>query len=296
MNGLSARRGFLKAIAKGTAGCGCSNKAAQTAARASILVEGDEASLRAAIKQFPQYRDWLLQKYVIPFLVPPTPTGPLQSAYFGSAVDEALKGAACRANQGRPQMPFTCSRARGQALSVWVRDDPLVLCSSMPWTKPTESILPEIGSAEMEALCLLGAKFSSPMLTHLTNRAQQLNGSEYDDESLHTRVFSEVFDDGFRSTLHDIDDKIKAVFADSNSFRQATRRTSRYLTASSCTASTLRSMSSRRRGCSRSTRALTSRSMARGSTIISTGSSKRPYRSSASGCMQAIRRAERTPR
>ena len=185
----------------------------------SILVEGDEASLRAAIKQFPQYRDWLLQKYVIPFLVPPTPTGPLQSAYFGSAVDERLRARHAEQTKAGLKCHLRVHVLAVGALSVWVHDDPLVLCSSMPWTKPTESILPEIGSAEMEALCLLGAKFSSPMLTHLTNHAQQLNGSEY-DESLHTRVFSEVFDDGFRSTLlHDIDDKIKAVF-DSKSFRQ----------------------------------------------------------------------------
>jgi hypothetical protein len=107
----------------------------------SVLRSGDEKALRAAISCRPEHRDWLLQRYVLPLLLP------------------AVPGSVC----GRPKAPEQEERECGVqedgerpgtlkfhlrvhvlavgALSVWVHDQPLVLLASHPWRMPECSMV-----------------------------------------------------------------------------------------------------------------------------------------------------------
>ena len=133
----------------------------------AVLMQDDETALRAALAACPQHRDWLLQRYVVPLLLPASPAAAPRELTPASA----------------PESGFKCHLrwhvlAIG-ALSVWVHDAPLVLLASVPWQPPTCSIV-ATGAA------------TAALHAHLTNHCRQVESATHSDAT-HTRSLLEAF-------------------------------------------------------------------------------------------------------
>ena len=137
----------------------------------AVLHAGDVTALRAAIAAHPRYRDWLLQEYVIPLLLPREPAAapPVSlSTPHGTGLKCHLRLHVLAVG----------------ALSVWVHKDPLVLVAGELWDAPGESLLQTTAAR---------AGGATGLLAHLTNHCQQARGAEFDEHS-QTRSIHESFD------------------------------------------------------------------------------------------------------
>ena len=174
----------------------------------AVLCSGDEASLRRALACYPRHRDWLLQHYVPPLLLPSTLT-PLAMRDLSASPEGEPRGA-----RGSLKFHLRLHVLALGSLSVWVHDAPLVLLASEPWSPPTASIvaLPRhspsgqvehmggdgLGGGDSPELDRVRRKNS--LLAHVTNHAQQVHGAAY-DERLHTRTLAEAFEPAFAASL-----------------------------------------------------------------------------------------------
>ena len=149
----------------------------------AVLLQDDEPALRAALNAFPQHKEWLLQRYVVPLLLPPAPTAPPVELPASPPVVDGLK------------FHLRWHVLAVGALSVWVHDSPLVLLSSVPWQCPDTSV---VAKREATSAHRRNAQPAVPcateedrMLVHLTNHAQQVRSDGY-DEACHTRSLHEA--------------------------------------------------------------------------------------------------------
>ena len=101
----------------------------------AVLCSGDEAGLRRALALYPRHRDWLLQHYVPPLLLPSTLT-PLAMRDPSASPEGEHRGA-----RGSLKFHLRLHVLALGSLSVWVHDAPLVLLASEPWSPPTASIV-----------------------------------------------------------------------------------------------------------------------------------------------------------
>lgn len=141
----------------------------------AVLLQNDETSLRTAIASYPQHTEWLLQRYVLPLLLPAVPTAPPLA--LPATVPDA----------GGLKFHLRWHVLTVGALSAWVHDAPLVLLSSMPWRRPDTSLVVNQGGDSVHS------GDEDPMLVHLTNHAQQVRSGGY-DEAAHTRSLDEAFE------------------------------------------------------------------------------------------------------
>jgi len=174
----------------------------------AVLCSGDEAGLRRALALYPRHRDWLLQHYVPPLLLPSTLT-PLAMRDPSASPEGEHRGA-----RGSLKFHLRLHVLALGALSVWVHDAPLVLLASEPWSPPTASIVVpprhspsgQVGHRGVDGLCagdspeLDRVCRETSLLAHLTNHAQQEHGAAY-DERLHTRTLAEAFEPAFAASL-----------------------------------------------------------------------------------------------
>ena len=148
----------------------------------AVLRGGDEASLRTALAAHPRHRDWLLQCYVLPLLLPRRPQ---QQQPLASASEQPTCGLKCH---------LRLHVLAVGALSVWVHDAPLVLLASEQWAMPTASVLSApatSGKGEKDGESVEGVegreggngdegdngRAGGGLLPHLTNHCQQARGS-----------------------------------------------------------------------------------------------------------------------
>ena len=142
----------------------------------AVLRSGDESAARSAIARFPRFRDWLLQRYVVPLLLPPSP-----SVLPMATLRPELRSAACGGDGSGLKCHLRLHVLAVGSLSVWVHDAPLVLLASQPWSNPAHSVISPDGDGD-----------EVDLLAHLTNRCRQARGESY-DERAHTRRFREAF-------------------------------------------------------------------------------------------------------
>lgn len=102
-----------------------------------------------ALAAYPRHTSWLLQQYIRPLLLPlpPHPQSPAHTA----------------GTQAGHKFHLRVWVLAVGALSVWVHDEPLVMCASEEWSEPTHTICER---------CNLDA--------HVTNHAQQQHSNSYE--------------------------------------------------------------------------------------------------------------------
>mmetsp|Transcript_4682 Transcript_4682/g.12473 ORF Transcript_4682/g.12473 Transcript_4682/m.12473 type:complete len:510 (+) Transcript_4682:9-1538(+) len=154
----------------------------------AVLHRGDEQSLRRALQAYPHHRDWLLQEYVLPMLLPTIPAS--------IATPDA-----CSDMQGGLKFHLRLHVLAVGSLSVWVHDDPLVLLASEPWQRPVGSLVSSCSSDEPQE-GHADERGTDPLLPHLTNRIRQARSACY-NEVRHTRSLSESFAPSLASSLLD---------------------------------------------------------------------------------------------
>lgn len=147
----------------------------------AVLVSGDAAALRTAIAAQPHERDWLLQRYILPLLLPRT----LVASPLASPSEQPTRGLKCH---------LRLHVLAVGSLSVWVHDAPLVMLASEEWTTPAASLVPSHADANG------GGSGGGRLLAHLTNHAQQVCGAAY-EEGAHTRRLSEAFSPALAASL-----------------------------------------------------------------------------------------------
>ena len=170
----------------------------------AVLVQDDEPALRAALAACPQHREWLLQRYVEPLLLPADATA--QPVELPSEAPPAAPRAGLKCHLRVHVLAIG-------AMSVWVHDAPLVLLASEPWIAPERSLVasgsmrdqPDVSDSAGDE----GGEVNS-MRAHLTNHAQQMGGACY-DECSHTRRLSEAFSPALAASLLS---QAKAIAAD----------------------------------------------------------------------------------
>ncbi len=160
----------------------------------AVLRRGDAAALRRAVhSHYPAHLEWLLQAYVRPLLLPPTP-GPVARPSAGG--NPAPTEGAGLVSPGHKFHLRVHALAVG-ALSVWVHGSPLVMLASEAWSEPQEPL----GCDESGADAAAPGNESEErerrrrrqlLVPHLTNRCMQSSGDGY-DERAHTRTMSEAF-------------------------------------------------------------------------------------------------------